>query len=145
MPIRWRLTLFNVLAIGTIMAVSGLVLFFSLRAVLLSDVERTVRDSALAAANKVDSGQSLSKNDVAGLSLHGVFLLVRSGDGTVLIRTVELPEESHQPDPLWRRALRKDRAVGGTVSIGGRPASSRPDSPMRSSNEHWGPSASCFS
>jgi len=100
------------------MAVSGLVLFFSLRAVLLSDVERTVRDSALAAANKVNSGQSLSKNYVAGLSLHGVFLLVRSGDGTVLIRTVELPEESHQPDPLWRRALRKDRAVGGTVAIG---------------------------
>jgi two-component system, OmpR family, sensor kinase len=47
-----------------------------------------------------------------------VFLLVRSGDGTVLIRTVELPEESRQPDPLWRRALRKDRAVGGTVRIG---------------------------
>jgi hypothetical protein len=71
LPIRWRLTLFNALAIGTIMAASGLVLFFSLRAVLLSDVEQTARDSALTAANKVNSGQSLSKNDVARLSLHG--------------------------------------------------------------------------
>jgi signal transduction histidine kinase len=54
LPIRWRLTLFNALTIGAIMAVSGLVLFFSLRAVLLSGVERTVRESALAAAHPKD-------------------------------------------------------------------------------------------
>lgn len=118
MPIRLRLTLFNALAIGTIMAVSGLVLFFSLRAVLLSGVERTARDSALSVANKVNSGQDLSNNDVARLSLHGVFVLVRSGDGTILLRSVELPDEQRQHDPVWRRALRTDRAVGGTVRIG---------------------------
>jgi two-component system, OmpR family, sensor kinase len=118
LPIRWRLTLFNALAIGAIMAVSGLALFFSLRAVLLSGVERTARDSALAAANTINSGQPLSKNDLARLSLHGVFVLVRSGDGTILLRTVELPDESRQPDPIWRRALRTDGAVGGTVRFG---------------------------
>jgi two-component system OmpR family sensor kinase len=100
------------------MAVSGLVLFFSLRAVLLSGVERTTRDSALSVANKVNSGQSLSKKDVARLSLHGVFILIRSGDGTILVRTVELPDESRQRDPVWRRALRTDGAVGGTVQTG---------------------------
>jgi len=55
LPIRWRLTLFNALAIGTIMLVSGLAIFFSLRAALLSSVEKTARDSALAAAKAVDS------------------------------------------------------------------------------------------
>jgi two-component system, OmpR family, sensor kinase len=118
LPIRWRLTLFNALAIGAIMAVSGLALFFSLRAVLLSGVERTARDSALAAANTINSGQPLSKNDLARLSLHGVFVLVRSGDGTILLRSVELPDEPRQSDPIWRQALRKDRAVGGTVRFG---------------------------
>jgi signal transduction histidine kinase len=118
LPIRWRLTLFNALAIGAIMVVSGLVLFLSLRAVLLSGVERTARDSALTAADTINSGQALSKNDLARLSLHGVFVLVRSSDGTILLRSVELPDESRQHDPVWRRALRTDRAVGGTVRIG---------------------------
>jgi two-component system, OmpR family, sensor kinase len=118
LPIRWRLTLFNALAIGTIMVVSGLAIFFSLRAVLLSGVERIARDSALAAADTINSGQSLNKNDMARLSLHGIFVLVRSGDGTILTRTVDLPDVAQQHDPVWRRALRKERAVGGTVRTG---------------------------
>src|SRR3954454_11449403 len=100
------------------MVVSGLAIFFSLRAVLLSGVERIARDSALAAADTINSGQSLNKNDMARLSLHGIFVLVRSGDGTILTRTVDLPDEAEQHDPVWRRALRKERAVGGTVRTG---------------------------
>jgi hypothetical protein len=71
LPIRWRLTLFNTLAIGTIMLVSGLTLFFSVRAALLAGVEQSARDSALAAANTVDSGEALRQEDMERFSLRG--------------------------------------------------------------------------
>ena len=70
MPIRWRLTLFNALVIGTIILVSGLAIFFSIRAALLSGVEKTPRDSALAAAKTVDSGETLHLDEMRRLSLY---------------------------------------------------------------------------
>ena len=94
MPIRWRLTLFNALAIGTIMLVSGLAIFFSLRVALLSGVEKTARNSALAAANTVDSGEALRRDETRKLSLRGVFVVVRDGDGAILTRTGDLPDQA---------------------------------------------------
>ena len=50
MSIRWRLTFFNVLVIGAILLVLGVSGFFLVREALRSEVEDTVRDSALTAA-----------------------------------------------------------------------------------------------
>ena len=104
MPIRWRLTLFNALAIGTIMLVSGLAIFFLLRAALLSSVEKTARDSALAAAKAVNSGEALHRDEMRRLSLQGVFVVVRDGEGTILTRTGDLPDQAEGRDRVWQRA-----------------------------------------
>jgi hypothetical protein len=58
------------------MLVSGLAIFFLLRAALLSGVEKTARDSALAAAKNVDSGEPLHLDEMRRLSLQGVFVVV---------------------------------------------------------------------
>ena len=64
MPIRWRLTVFNVLVIGTLLVVLGVSGFFLVREATRSEVEDTVRDNALATARTVESGDALSKSDV---------------------------------------------------------------------------------
>ena len=84
MPIRWRLTLFNTLAIGTILLILGLTHFFSVRAALLAGVEQSARDSALAAADTVDSGEALRQDDMERFRLRGGVVLVRDKDGRVL-------------------------------------------------------------
>ena len=81
MPIRWRLTIFNVLVIGTILVVLGVSSFFLVREAMRSEVEDTVRDSALTAARTVGSGNALSKSDVEQLTLDGVFV---TGQGPLL-------------------------------------------------------------
>ena len=93
MSIRWRLTLFNALAIGLILLVLGLVLFFLLRSALLSDVEDTVRNRAVTAARTVESGDALSQEDTEQLTLDGVFVIVRDEQGrisAVLEQAVEI-------------------------------------------------------
>ena len=118
MPIRWRLTLYNAVAIGLIMLVSGLAVFLSVRAVLLSSVKDTARDSALAIANSVNSGQDLNRDEMRRLSLQGVFVVVRDGEGAILTRSVELPDQAQSHDPVWQWALQSQRPTGGTVQIG---------------------------
>ena len=61
MPIRWRLTIFNALVIGGILLALGCALFFLLRQTLLSSVEDTARNRALAAAKEIDSGEGLDE------------------------------------------------------------------------------------
>jgi two-component system, OmpR family, sensor kinase len=117
-PIRWRLTLYNALTIGLIMLVSGFALFLSVRAALLSSVEDTARDSALAIASTVNSGEHLNRDEMRRLSLQGVFVIVRDGEGAILTRSVELPDQAQWRDPVWRRALKSGRPIGGTVQIG---------------------------
>jgi signal transduction histidine kinase len=117
-PIRWRLTLYNAVAIGLIMLVSGLAVFLSVRAVLLSSVKDTARDSALAIANSVNSGQDLNRDEMRRLSLQGVFVVVRDGEGAILTRSVELPDQAQSHDPVWQWALQSQRPTGGTVQIG---------------------------
>jgi hypothetical protein len=61
-PIRWRLTIFNALAIGAILLLLGVGLFFLLRESLLSGVESTVESRAGIAARelKVDEGSTFT-------------------------------------------------------------------------------------
>ena len=89
MPIRWRLTIFNALAIGAILLLLGVGLFFLLRESLLAGVERTVESRAMIAARelKVDRGSGgppdvkLDVDAAEQLSLDGVFILVRNRNG----------------------------------------------------------------
>ncbi len=121
MPIRWRLTLFNALAIGAILLVLGLALFFALREALLHGVEDTVRSRALAAARIVESGESLEGEEAERLSLDGVFLIVRDGEGKMLFHTAGVASPEEAEDPVWRRALEEGRPAGGMAELSAEP------------------------
>jgi two-component system OmpR family sensor kinase len=115
MPVRWRLTVFNALFIGAILVVLGLSLFLLLRNALLSEVEDTARDRALAAAQAVESGEGLNPHEVERSSLGGVFIVVRDGQGRILDQTVSSVPQEEIKDPLWSQALQTGQPVGGTA------------------------------
>ena len=117
MPIRSRLTLFNALAIGVILLVLGVALFFFVREALLSRVEDTVSSRALAAAQTVNSGETLDQNEIKRLSLDGVFVIVRNGNGKILTQTLDLPTSVENLDTLWSQALQSGQTTGGTIEI----------------------------
>jgi hypothetical protein len=121
-PIRWRLTVFNVLMIGAILVIVGVSGFLLVREAMRSEVEDTVRDGALAAARIVGSGNALSEDDVDQLTLDGVYVTVRDGEGRVLFETVDLRPEGDTREPLWREAVEGEEPVGGAVDLssGGR-------------------------
>jgi hypothetical protein len=100
LPICWRLTLFNALAIGAILLVSSLALFFLLRGALFSELEKTVKDRAVTAAREVEAGEELDAGNDE-LTLDEVFVVVRDGQGRVLSRTTELGGAENN---VWRRA-----------------------------------------
>ena len=120
MPIRWRLTLFNVLTIGAILIASSLALFFLLRGALYAGLEETVTNRALTAAREVEAGEELDAGDDE-LTLDGVFILVRDGRGRILTRTADPVNDAE--DPMWRRALESGRPEGGAARLSG----DRPD------------------
>lgn len=118
MPIRWRLTAFNALTIGTVLLLLAAALFFLLREVLLSGIEDTARDRALMAARAVEAGEPLSEEETEQLTFGGVFVVVRDGQGRVLERTVSLVAlEEEAQDDVWRRALKTGEPVGGSASL----------------------------
>jgi signal transduction histidine kinase len=112
LPIRWRLTLFIALAIGAILLVLGVALYFLLRDALLSNVEDTVRGRAVNAARSIRSGEEIEE-----LSLDGVFVIVRDGEGRVLTETVNFP--SGDGDTVWREALDSGEPASGTAELFG--------------------------
>ncbi len=106
MPIRWRLTLFNALAIAVILLVLGLSVFFAVREVLFSGVEETVRNRASSVARTLESGGPLAPGDVEQLTLEGVTITVRDDKGEVLLQTVKrglAPQESGST--FWREVV----------------------------------------
>ena len=116
MPIRWRLTVLNALVIGAVLLALGLALFLLLRSILLSGIENDARDRALAAAQTVESGEDLGSDEAERLSLGGVFVVVRNGQGSILDQTVgSVPREEIQ-DPIWPRVLETGQPAGGTAS-----------------------------
>jgi two-component system, OmpR family, sensor kinase len=114
-PIRWRLTVFNALVMGAILTAFGVSVFFLVRGALLSGVEHAVRDRAEGVARTVETGQSLSAGDVERLTLEGVFVIVRDGEGRILARTVGSAADAGEP--FWRRAIQSGEPVGGQVSV----------------------------
>jgi two-component system OmpR family sensor kinase len=118
LPIRWRLTLFIALAIGAILLVLGVALFFLLQRALLSNVEDTARSRAAEAVRSLQS-EPLEEDDVEELSMDGVFVIVRDGEGRVLIQSVGLPPGAADKDPVWREALRSGKIRSGKAKISG--------------------------
>ncbi len=117
MSIRWRLTLFNALAIGAILLLLGLALFFLLRAALLADVEDTARGRALGAARTIGAGDDLTDDDIEKLTLDGVFVIVRDREGKVLNQTVNLTAKEEARDLAWRKALTSGKPASGTAEL----------------------------
>ncbi|HEV8044909.1 MAG TPA: HAMP domain-containing sensor histidine kinase [Rubrobacter sp.] len=116
MPIRWRLTLFIAMVIGAILLVLGLTLFFLLRGALLSGIEDTVRNRAVTSARDVQAGETVDEEDADELTLDGVFVLVRDGQGRVLTRTVDL-KSGEERDPVWKQALESDQPEDGVANL----------------------------
>jgi two-component system OmpR family sensor kinase len=122
LSIRWRLTLFNALIMGTILLVVGFFLFFLLRGALLSGVKDTAESRAVELARDVEeesSGQDLllDEGDAEELALDGVFAVVRDAEGRVLVQTVELESDEASSDTIWREALESGQPVGGAAEL----------------------------
>ncbi len=118
MPIRWRLTLFNALAIGTILVLLGLSLFLLLRDALLSNIEDATRERALEAGRVIEAGGTLSRMDIDHLALNGFFVVVRDERGRVVTQTADLVSEgAGDSDPVWRQALASKSPAGGTAYL----------------------------
>jgi two-component system OmpR family sensor kinase len=117
LPIRWRLTLFIALAIGAILLILGIVLYFLLREALLSNVEDTARARALHAARSVRSEGDLDAEEIEQLTLDGVFVIVRDRQGRALSETIGLA--SGAVDPVWREALATGEPASGKARFSG--------------------------
>ena len=117
MPVRWRLTVFNALVIGTILTLLGVSVFLLLRDALLSGVEYTVRDRAASVARTVEMGQSFSAGDIDRLTLEGVFVVVRDGEGRILARTVNTGPAGGPGEPFWHAAVESGEAVDGQAEV----------------------------
>ncbi|MGB3680938.1 MAG: HAMP domain-containing sensor histidine kinase [Rubrobacteraceae bacterium] len=125
MPIRWRLTLFNALAIGAILLLLGIGLFFLLRESLLSGVEGTVESRAKVAAREleVNGGPGgapevkLEDDAAEQLSLDGVFVVVRDQDGRILYESVNLPADGEREDGVWREVARSGESASGIAEL----------------------------
>jgi len=119
LPIRWRLTLFIALAIGAILLVLGVALFFLLSEALLSTVEDTAEKRAEDAHDIIRSGQTLHAGDVKELALDGVFVIIRDGEGGVLTEHPNLGSKGEAEDRVWKEALRNGRPASDKVEISG--------------------------
>jgi two-component system OmpR family sensor kinase len=117
LPIRWRLTLFIALAIGAILLILGIVLYFLLREALLSNVEDTARARALHAARSVRSEGDLDAEEIEQLTVEGVFVIVRDRQGRALSDTIGLA--SGAVDPVWREALATGEPASGKARFSG--------------------------
>jgi two-component system, OmpR family, sensor kinase len=105
LPIRWRLTLFIALAIGAILLVLGVALFLLLSEAQLSTVEDTAEKRAAETADIIRAGRTLQADDVKDLTLDGVFVIIRNGEGKVLYDPLNLAESGAKDRVVWEKAL----------------------------------------
>jgi two-component system, OmpR family, sensor kinase len=131
MSIRWRLTIFNALAIGAILVLLGAALFFILRGSLqhVLNVEDTVERGAQLAARNLErdegsgGGPDVKLEDEAAeqLALGGVFVIVRNQGGRVLYESVTLQASSKGQDNIWREVARTGEPASGTAELSREP------------------------
>jgi signal transduction histidine kinase len=120
LPIRWRLTLFIALAIGMILLALGLTLYLLHRNALLKSIEETAENGAKAVADTIEAGETLSSaaDDDDQLILDEVGVIIRDKDGGILQRE-GLQAVSSADDNVWRKALKKKKAVRGKAVFAG--------------------------
>ena len=118
MPIRWRLTLYIALVVGAILLVLGLALYILSRDVLIRSVENTARTRAVSAARIIESGKGFSEADKEQLTLDGVVVIVRDGNGKIL-KQVNLPEEGRGETAAWPTAIKSGEPASGTTTFAG--------------------------
>jgi signal transduction histidine kinase len=126
-PIRWRLTIFNALVIGSILLALGLALFLLQRHTLLDSIRETASDRALAAAKEIDRGEGLDEEDgrfeldgglQRGLTRDGVFIVVRDGRGRIIApQTGNLLNNGETQDKLWRKVLETGKPAHDTFTL----------------------------
>jgi two-component system OmpR family sensor kinase len=119
LPIRWRLTLFIALAIGAILLVLGVALFILLSEAQLSTVEDTAEKRAAEAADIIRSGQTLQAHDVKDLTLEGVFVIIRNGEGKVLYDPLNLAESGAKDRIVWEKALDRGHPASEQIEFSG--------------------------
>ena len=127
MPIRWRLTIFNALVIGSILLALGFALFLLQRHTLLDSIRETASDRALAAAKEIDRGEGLDEEDgrfeldgglQRGLTRDGVFIVVRDGRGRIIApQTGNLLNNGETQDKLWRKVLETGKPAHDTFTL----------------------------
>jgi two-component system, OmpR family, sensor kinase len=117
LPIRWRLTLFIALAIAAILLVLGVALFILLSEAQLSTVEDPAEKRAGKAADIIRSGQSLQADDVKELTLDGVFVIIRNGEGKELYDPLNLTENGSKDRIVWEKALERSHHASGQVEF----------------------------
>ena len=115
MSLRWRLTLFNALTIGAILASMCLALVLLLSEVLLDGIEKTTESRALSTARIVEAGKPLSPDYVEQLGFEDVFVVVRDGEGEVLYETEDVSAQETQRSLPWKRALGSGSSASGEV------------------------------
>jgi two-component system, OmpR family, sensor kinase len=120
LPIRWRLTLFIAFAIAAILLVLGVALFIFLSEAQLSTVEDPAEKRARKAADIIRSGQSLQADDVKDLTLDGVFVIIRNGEGKVLYDPLNLSENGDKDRIVWEKALDRGHHASGQIEFSGR-------------------------
>jgi two-component system, OmpR family, sensor kinase len=119
LPIRWRLTLFIALAIGAILLVLGVALFLLLSEAHLSTVEDTAEKRAAEAADIIRSGRTLQADDVKDLTLDGVFVIIRNGEGKVLYDPLNLAESGAKDRIVWEKALDRGHPASEQIEFSG--------------------------
>src|SRR5215212_2455985 len=117
LPIRWRLTLFIALAIGAILLALGVALFILLSEAQLSTVEDTAESRAGKAADIIRSGQSLQADDVKDLTLDGVFVIIRNGEGKVLYDPLNLAESGAKDRIVWEKVVDRGHHASGPIEF----------------------------
>src|SRR5215216_1261110 len=104
---------------GAILLVLGVALFFFLGEAQLSTVEDPAEKRAGKAAEIIRSGQTLQADDVKDLTLDGVFVIIRNGEGRVLYDPLNLAESRAKDHIVWEKALDRGHSASGRIEFSG--------------------------
>ena len=115
MSIRWRLTLFNALAIGVILGLMSLALYLLVSEVLISGIEQTTRSRAVSAARVVEAGKPFGPDYVELLGFDETYVAVRDGEGGLLYETADLSTQETPRNPPWERVLESGEPASDEV------------------------------
>jgi signal transduction histidine kinase len=114
MTIRKRLTIFHTLVILGITFFLVLAMLVIIERAVGADVHQTAQSRAQEAARLVESGGTLTDDEIARLSVDGVYLVARAADGSVVAATRSLTLDANDPDSsVWQDALATRKPAEG--------------------------------